>query len=698
VRFLVINILKKIWTFYEKDMSESNYDRRHEAMAPPKRPYKNNRGKKFKKTKDNYFRGRNFNTPYHYFNAKYKFESRWACFRWRRPPLRNTPENEASRPASPFSGTEEYTLKKIQETSDMIKKRLMMPPDAEESVATAEPAPVGNEPAVTVSEVGDDGSGKSDCDRSTMRSGKKVAQYNVEEIHEKIIKHITNLSHGKKVNLICGTSSGYDVAIQQIQKQKRLELSKVLRDMCSNHAAEDGEDIDDIIPDIGIKIKDLPLEVIQQLSSTLDLNFDDTFFSQSSDTTVNVKSEVSDLIFDRPAPEEVTIKNEIVCDETDYAMDDLDFGFPQNGDCHEESGLQSENEAGGANRNLFDSVGACDLSYDRPTKDEITIKDEIVCDEADYAMDNLDFNLSKKIKCENLDESKPVVNTNCSESVANQSAPSEAISVSSQTSCVDTRCSSTQTDVALSNYIQLQDFDKVNSLEGAVDAMLKIDNEVMRLTELRRSIFIKLQTKKKKQNTDKSRSPKKSATSPKKSAASLKKSATSSKNRNANVESMIAEQDKTTEKSKSGETATRSEPSFRYERALEFGPISEKILVIKTIDNTMLAASESGNIFFINARDGAITATLHVSDCPITALSTWTTPKTKKLHLLVGSFETQMREYLYDNLTLLRMINLGEFVQCLEPAWSCVFIGTKNGSLMRYSLRVWKRRLASPLP
>jgi hypothetical protein len=66
--------------------------------------------------------------------------------------LRNTPENEASRPASPFSGTEEYTLKKIQETSDMIKKRLMMPPDAEDSVATAEPAPVGNEPAVTVSE------------------------------------------------------------------------------------------------------------------------------------------------------------------------------------------------------------------------------------------------------------------------------------------------------------------------------------------------------------------------------------------------------------------------------------------------------------------------------------------------------------------------------------------------------------------
>jgi hypothetical protein len=103
----------------------------------------------------------------------------------------------------------------------------------------------------------------------------------------------------------------------------------------------------------------------------------------------------------------------------------------------------------------------------------------------------------------------------------------------------------------------------------------------MRLTELRRSIFIKLQTKKKKQNTDKSRSPKKSATSPKKSAASPKKSATSSKNRNANVESMIAEQDKTTEKSKSGETATRSEPSFRYERALELGPISEKILVIK---------------------------------------------------------------------------------------------------------------------
>lgn len=101
---------------------------------------------------------------------------------------------------------------------------------------------------------------------------------NVKEIHERIMNHIVNLNRGRRKNFINANSTGLDTAIQEIQKQKRLELSRVLRHMCSSEAHDSkgsGELIDSIIPDLGVRIEELPLSVIEELRATLNSDFNE---------------------------------------------------------------------------------------------------------------------------------------------------------------------------------------------------------------------------------------------------------------------------------------------------------------------------------------------------------------------------------------------------------------------------------------
>lgn len=70
-----------------------------------------------------------------------------------------------------------------------------------------------------------------------MRSAKQRSRVavDVNEIHNQIVNHISNLSMGKKIELVNQLgSTGYDLAIERIQRQKRAELSKLLRDMCND--------------------------------------------------------------------------------------------------------------------------------------------------------------------------------------------------------------------------------------------------------------------------------------------------------------------------------------------------------------------------------------------------------------------------------------------------------------------------------
>ncbi|EFA07123.2 hypothetical protein TcasGA2_TC010114 [Tribolium castaneum] len=574
---------------------------------------------------------------FHYYNG---YQPRWNTGHWRECFVpRQAPRKQPSRSPSPFSGTEEYTQRKIQETSDMIKKQLMMPPEADE-IVNKEPPPE----APTQSEATQNDKMSSKSEKSVAKP-KKVAHYNVEEIHNKIITHISKLSHGKKMNLICSTSSGYDIAIQQIQKQKRLELSKVLRDMCNSPAVENSEVINAIIPDIGIKIGDLPLEVIQELSSTLDLNFDDSSFWESGDDTQNVKSEVCENVTEKQmnmTEEVLNIKEEVL--------------------------------------NIKEEVNQDQSEFDDSTLSIFNIKQEFISDNG-----SLDETKLFEVTEDPYNELQAPSTENKSQVFAAQPVWCE-----SQTDFVEFHSIACQTDP---NSCKFEVRENVENLEDAVKVMLEIDNEIARLTKLRQTIFTKLQAKnmlKNQVNKGKSSQKKSPANKLKnkliKRSLKLKSEAAPKRKKKSNVQpqAMKVAIDCVYEDPNLQDPSTKQVTDCVYEKPLEFSVSSEKILVLKLIDDVLLAASESGRIFYINTQTGATEATLQVSQTPITCLCHIKTPSNES-HLLVGSFEPWLRVYHYTTRLLITISNIFECVQCLEYAWMCIFIGTTNGSLKRYS-------------
>lgn len=186
----------------------------------------------------------------------------------------NDNRNFFSRPVSPVLGSEEYMLKKIEQTSANIMKHLLNP--NEQFFECRDQSYKANGECSTSTWT------KNETDESSSLSGnncnkgktKKNAIYSIDEIHEKIMNHITKLKDGKKKNLINSNVSGYDAVIEQIQKQKRLEISQALRAMFSQskETKESSDFISSVIPDIGIKIEDLPHDLIEELRNTLNVD------------------------------------------------------------------------------------------------------------------------------------------------------------------------------------------------------------------------------------------------------------------------------------------------------------------------------------------------------------------------------------------------------------------------------------------
>lgn len=197
------------------------------------------------------------------------------------------------RPVSPKLGSEEYMMKKIEQTSATIMKQLLNP--HEQFIETVNQTSVENKEECSTSvRTGNKTSESSSSSINSYNSGKtkKSAICKIDEIHQKIMNHITKLNDGKKKNLINSNMSGYDVIIEQIQKQKRLEISRALRAMCSQskETKETSDFINCIIPDMGIDIKDLPHDLIEELRNTLNAdsewNSDNLFYNRESNGEV----------------------------------------------------------------------------------------------------------------------------------------------------------------------------------------------------------------------------------------------------------------------------------------------------------------------------------------------------------------------------------------------------------------------------
>ncbi|KAK4884305.1 hypothetical protein RN001_000576 [Aquatica leii] len=260
-----------------------------------------------------------------------------------------------TRSTSPLPGTEEYMQKNICEKSAFLKRQLEL-----EGSCFNDPL---NNFDLSDSDYQSDNTNNNFSNNTYQKSeeeeydkplqanesvpsprrNKKQRQssqriMSVEEIHEKIMNHISNLSHGKKINLVnLPGPSGYDIAIQEITRQKRMELSKALRDICNNKFKETEDSsqvINSIIPDFDIKIEELPRELVEQLSSTLNENVTERLHNMCIDP---------ELMFQQAAE---MLNNSLDLDKSGEGGDNkVDFtyqDFPDSGG-HEGMGLGLQN-------------------------------------------------------------------------------------------------------------------------------------------------------------------------------------------------------------------------------------------------------------------------------------------------------------------------------------------------------------------
>lgn len=170
-----------------------------------------------------------------------------------------------SRSQSPVFGSQEYMDKKIEQTSAIIMKQLLDPNHVN---PTQELISVNNteEPTFNLERESDKAT-ETNCPISKTK--KKPSTVKAGEIHTQIMCRLINMNEGRKKNLINSYNSGYDATIEHFVKQQRLEISSALRNICSSHLTkEQSEMICSVIPDIGIKIEELPRDVIEELSHT----------------------------------------------------------------------------------------------------------------------------------------------------------------------------------------------------------------------------------------------------------------------------------------------------------------------------------------------------------------------------------------------------------------------------------------------
>lgn len=53
-----------------------------------------------------------------------------------------------------------------------------------------------------------------------------------------------------------------------------------------------------------------------------------------------------------------------------------------------------------------------------------------------------------------------------------------------------------------------------------------------------------------------------------------------------------------------------------------------------------------------------------------------------------GSLDAKLRLHNYQTKELLKVVDIDQRIQCMENAWGCIFIGSDNGYLIRYNVKV----------
>ncbi|XP_028136743.1 uncharacterized protein LOC114331374 [Diabrotica virgifera virgifera] len=632
-----------------------------------------------------------------------------------------------SRPSSPMEGSEEYMSQKIQKTSAIIMRHLLSPDEniipLKKDVNMPREAPINEHPKISNERKRSRSFGVVESTLSkasniqfieniynqtpdTIDTSDGITQkpvtYNVDEIHCKIMNHLSNLNDRRKKTLISTRTSVYDEAIHQILKQKRLEVSRALRNvqMKTPDVTESTEWINSIMPDMGIKIEDLPHEVLEALQNTFNVSDEEDNVSNADvvevrptpidDVVIKIEEEdenmeTSEVISIESDSEEV-VKNKVIKVEPNTEIDEISTA--------EIAKVQSNIE----NAEMPTEMISNNVPYQvfckeqEPSHHELVLPEKsqeiLVQNNARQDILQAGINLPQKVPYQvSCKEQEPSHHEQMlpekSQEILVQNIADQGV-VQDGTTLPRKMCNAaTQTQVlTIDKFIKHRFKNPPKTLAGATRRMLIIDKYIAKLTEYRQNLFTTLSPKKIARKLNGRLIHKKG-----KSTNTARNMDTSSlqepgKQKLTNVADTLQQTD---EQFFSKETLNSYQKSAE-QCLLDFGGISEKMLVLKVCEDKLVAGAESGKVFFFNLKDSKCTNVLEVTTVPITCLH-YTKDANGKPYLFIGHYGSSLKVYNFYSTSLLCDIQLDDSIQCIDENWGYLFLGCLRSTIARYSMK-----------
>ncbi|CAH1967162.1 unnamed protein product [Acanthoscelides obtectus] len=608
--------------------------------------------------------------------------------------IRERPSKRIEKPPSPVPGSEEYMVKKIEQTSALIMRQLLSP---NEAVVPQESTDIVSDQKKTSESKDKPKQSQSnatdkDTDKSERSKPKKdIDRYSVEEIYYKIINHIGKLKDGKKKNLINSKESGYDPVVNRIATHQRLEISRALRMMCSDPKIAETDFINSIIPDIGIKLEDLPREFIEQLS----LTFDTPLEIGSEPPRGKIFSEIFDKTGENLGVSENTAENvyfldtasdmeseQHTCEDISTEKSSKDKSFHSNFSTAENTDKVDPEQS--AERMIFpeprlteDQVLFNNIKTEPPDECYSASEETMMKVPVSPTKDENEIFLND-IKQESLDteDLKELEDTSQNDDILKNGTRNINKDPDGHSTDLGTASIATQTD----SFEELPDVgcwlkktfrSPPKDISEAVDRMFRIDQIISDLNQYRQSLFTSFVIRDNSAHKMQKRGQLERFVSYSKKArqdgdVSLPPPATS-----------ISDEISEAPVQKDGEPVQET-------RGVNF-ELHEKVLSTRVDGNMLLAGTESGKLYMHDLSGTTELKSITVSEQPVISVISVKDATTSEI--LAASFDNTIRMYDVHGLKLTRTLNTEGMVQCMDEKWEYVFMGTSNGYLMRYSLK-----------
>ncbi|KRT82302.1 hypothetical protein AMK59_4533, partial [Oryctes borbonicus] len=126
---------------------------------------------------------------------------------------------------------------------------------------------------------------------------------------------------------------------------------------------------------------------------------------------------------------------------------------------------------------------------------------------------------------------------------------------------------------------------------------------------------------------------------------------------------------------------------------LEFKDFLGAALDIKVIQEVLLAAADSGHLYFFDVNTGDVINSFSISEKPLTSI--YTSISDQECNVYVGCLMGVLTTLDFASKNISNSIQCEEGIQCLEKGWEYMFMGSQGGLVMRYNFK--KHKLEAPL-